>query len=253
MLKKRKRAKERMFKERKREKEREFQVSSMANNSENVDKLLDGALDDLRNHNLSQTCSCLQSTVDRLEQLKKLVGSEALKPEWVYIRRGLAELAEAVKELETRAEQLCGKFDELAEAVNRLVTMIDQSFSKDQIVKIVVKVVQEITSSERGLGMFNDLEKGLDTSCTCCDTQDSMAAQASGDDFSNNPIMVGWLKQFENHVGPKVFAIAEQVLGLQDIGMRSKIETVLRQFLPKLILTLLCDRMKNIEVLYSSG
>lgn len=63
--------------------------------------------------------------------------------------------------------------------------------------------------------MFNDLKKGLNTRCTCCDTQDAMAAQAGGDDFSNNPIMVGWVKQFENHVGPKVFAIAEEVLGFQ--------------------------------------
>lgn len=63
-------------------------------------------------------------------------------------QRGLAELTEAVKELETRVEQLSGKFDELAEAVKRLVTMIEQPLFKDQIVKLVVKVVQEITSSE---------------------------------------------------------------------------------------------------------
>lgn len=63
-------------------------------------------------------------------------------------QKRLAELTEAVKELGTRVDQLSGKFDELAEAVKRLVTMIEQPFCKDQIVELVVKVVQEITSSE---------------------------------------------------------------------------------------------------------
>lgn len=63
-------------------------------------------------------------------------------------QRGRAELTEAVKELGTRVEQLSGKVDELAEAAKRLVTMIEQTFSKDQIVELVVKVIQEIASSE---------------------------------------------------------------------------------------------------------
>lgn len=63
--------------------------------------------------------------------------------------------------------------------------------------------------------LFEKKFQGVNTSCTCCDTQDAMTVQAGGDDFSNNPIMVGWVKQFENHVGPKVFAIAEEILVFQ--------------------------------------
>lgn len=64
-------------------------------------------------------------------------------------QRKLAELTEAVKikGLGTMGERLSGKFDELTEAGKQLETMIQPLF-KDQIMKLVVKLVQEITSSE---------------------------------------------------------------------------------------------------------